>query len=319
MLMVMLLLMSNATIAWASVGEPDGVRSIFASFFFVQYLFPATSGGFGAVNGSIWTLTIEMLFYLTLPVLIYAFLGRRWRYGLPISIASSLLWVWLARQHLDGLVNHLHGQVASYGVPVAEIRTFLSTQYLAFVGEFGIGISVAGWWVRRGRKERERGGRFQMWIGVGTLFALAAALCLMYAFGGHHESLLVLVTARMGVAAAVGLMIMGFLAGPSILRRLLEFLPLRLYGVIGYSVFLWHLPILTIMATWPIFTTTDPTLRFWQIAAVGVPVTAIFGVVMYLLVERPFLTMRLGPLKPPSKRETSEDASSQPVIQPEAW
>jgi peptidoglycan/LPS O-acetylase OafA/YrhL len=295
------------------------VKSIFASFFFLQYLFPVTSGGFAAVNGSIWTLTIEMLFYVTLPVLIYAFIGKRWRVGLPISIAFSLLWVWLSWHHLGAIVNHYEAEIQRYGVPITQIRYFVSNQYLAFIGEFGIGICVAGWWLRRGSKAGERSGRAQLLIGVGTVFALVVALFFMYADGGHGADELLQVVARMGVAAAVGLMIMGFLAGPALLRRPLEFLPFRLYGVIGYSVFLWHLPILTLMATWPIFTTTDPSARFWQIAAIGVPTTAIYGVVLYLLVERPFLMMRPGPLKRPTQRDTPEGATPGPVVQPEAW
>jgi peptidoglycan/LPS O-acetylase OafA/YrhL len=319
MLLVMLLLMGNATIPWPAVGGSDGVKAIIAHVFFVQYLFPTTSGGFAAVNGSLWTLTIEMLFYITLPVLIYAFLGRRWRWGLPISIAFSLLWVWLSWHHFGGLVGHLEGEFARFGGTTSTVRYFLSTQYLAFIGEFGIGICVAGWWLRRGSRGGERSSRTRLWIGAGTLAALVVALFLMYADGGHGGNEVLEIVARMGVAAAVGLMIIGFLAGSALLRRPLEFLPFRLYGVIGYSVFLWHLPILTVMATWPIFTTTDPTARFWQIAAVGLPVTAIFGVVMYLLVERPFLVMRPGPLRRPSQRESPEGTSSAPVVQPEAW
>jgi peptidoglycan/LPS O-acetylase OafA/YrhL len=323
MLMVMLLLMGNATIPWSAFGNSDGVKAVIAHIFFVQYLFPTTSGGFATVNGSVWTLTIEMLFYVTLPVLIYAFLGKRWRWGLPISIAFSLFWVWLSWHHLGALVNHLEGEVARFGVPTSEIRYFLSTQYLAFIGEFGIGICVAGWWLRRGSKEGERTGQTQLLIGTGTILALLVVLFFMYADGGHGTNELLRIVARMGVAAGVGLMIMGFLAGPALLRRPLEFLPFRLYGVIGYSVFLWHLPLLTIIGTWPIFA-TEGTARFWQLIAVGLPVTLVWGTVMYLLVERPFLVRRPGLLKrqPTAQieEEVSEGTSSAPrIIQPEAW
>lgn len=317
MLFVMLLLMGNATVPWPAMGGPDGVKAIVAHIFFAQYLFPTTSGGFAAVNGSVWTLTIEMLFYLTLPILIHAFVGRRWRWGLPVSIAVSLLWVWLSWHHLGGLVDHYEDQVARFGVPMSQIRYFTATQYIAFLGEFGIGICVAGWWLRRGDRELPAGRR--AWVGAGTLVALMVGLYAMYANGrdGHDEVLQVV--ARMGVAAAVGLVIMGLLAGPPLLRRPLEFLPFRLYGVIGYSVFLWHLPVLTVMATWPIFTKEDPTARFWQIAAVGVPVTAVFGVVMYLLVERPFLAGRPGVVErrpDPGARDGTGPATAVP---PRAW
>jgi peptidoglycan/LPS O-acetylase OafA/YrhL len=316
MLFVMLLLMSNTTIPWDAVGTPEGVKAIITHIFFVQYLFPSTSGGFAAVNGSVWTLTIEMLFYITLPVLIYAFVGRRWRVGLPATIVFSLFWVWLSWHHLGALVDHLEHGVERFGVPESQIRYFLSTQYLAFIGEFGIGITVAGWWVRR-RNSPPAAERTQWLAGAGAVLALLCALLFMYLDGNHGANELLQIFARMGVAAAVGLMILGFLAGPATLRRPLSFLPFRLYGVIGYSVFLWHLPVLTTMSRWPIFENLSPDAKFWKIMAVGLPVTTIFGVVMYLLIERPFLVSRPGALK--TQPAPVQAKGDRPVADPEAW
>ena len=142
----------------------------------------------------------------------------------------------------------------------------------------------------------------------------------MYAVGAHGGNAFVEVFSRMAVAACVGLLIVGFLSGPELLRRPLSFLPFRLYGVIGYSVFLWHLPILTAMAAWPIFEIADPAEKFWKILAVGLPVTTIFGVVMYLLVERPFLIARPGQAKRPGAPAPPRlEPLPQPAINPEAW
>jgi peptidoglycan/LPS O-acetylase OafA/YrhL len=316
MLLVMLLLMANTTIPWDAVGTPEGVRSIVTHVFFAQYLFPTTSGGFAAVNGSVWTLTIEMLFYITLPVLIYAFVGRRWRIGLPLSVLFSLLWVYLSWHSLGALVAHLENGVEKFGVTEEGIRYFLSTQYLAFIGEFGIGITVAGWWIRH--RNRPPAEEATQWLaGAGAIVAALAALFFVYAVGNHGADELLRIIGRMGVAAGVGLMILGFLAGPELLRRPLAFLPFRLYGVIGYSVFLWHLPLLTTMSRWPIFEGLSPDGKFWKILVIGLPVTTIFGVAMYLLIERPFLIYRPGMLK--SKPAPVSDKGDRPVADPEAW
>jgi peptidoglycan/LPS O-acetylase OafA/YrhL len=316
MLLVMLLLMANTTIPWDAVGTPEGVRAIVTHVFFAQYLFPTTSGGFAAVNGSVWTLTIEMLFYITLPVLIYAFVGRRWRIGLPVSILFSLFWVYLSWHHLGALVTHLEHGVEKFGVPESQIRYFLSTQYLAFIGEFGIGITVAGCWIRR-RNRPPADERTQWLAGAGAIAAALGALFFMYADGNHGTDEVLQIIARMGVAAGVGLMILGFLAGPAVLRRPLSFLPFRLYGVIGYSVFLWHLPLLTTMSRWPIFEGLSPDGKFWKILVIGLPVTTIFGVVMYLLIERPFLIYRPAMLK--NKPAPVQVRGDRPVADPEAW
>lgn len=318
MLLVMLLLMTGSTIPWSAVSGPDGIKAIFAHIFFVQYLFPSTSGGFGGVNGSVWTLTIEMLFYITLPLLIYGFVKERWLITLPVAIGFSLLWVWLSWHSLGGLVDHLQAGVAKYGVSEGTIRYFLSTQYLAFIGEFAIGITVSGWWIRhrRGAPPRPR----TSWLaGAGAVTALLCALALMYLDGNHGANELLRIVARMGVAASVGLMIMGFLLGPRLLRRPLTFLPFRLYGVIGYSVFLWHLPLLVVMANWPIFAEISSTSeRFWDMLAFSLPAITIFGVVLYLLIERPFLIARPGPLKQVPRPKPIEGVP-QPVTDPEAW
>jgi peptidoglycan/LPS O-acetylase OafA/YrhL len=321
MLLVMGLLMAGTTIPWTAIGSSDGLEALLAHVFFVQYLFPSTSGGFAAVNGSVWTLTIEMIFYVTLPLLVLGFLGGRWRYGLPISIVFSLFWVWLSWHHLGGLVDYWLGTVDHFGVSEAQIRYFLSTQFLAFVGEFGIGIAAAGWWIRRDR-EIQLSPTLQWLAGAGAILAGIGALAAMYLVGAHGGNELVQVFARMSVAAGVGLLIMGLLAGPELLRRPLDFLPFRLYGVIGYSVFLWHLPILTVMATWPIFASEPSAARFWEILAYGLPLTTLFGVVLYLLVERPFLIARPGPLKgAPQSPELGGEVKGAPraVVPPEAW
>jgi peptidoglycan/LPS O-acetylase OafA/YrhL len=319
MLFVMGVLMAGTTIPWAAIGSHDGVKALVAHFFFVQYLFPSTSGGFAAVNGSVWTLTIEMIFYVTLPILILGFTGRRWRFGLPISVAFSLLWVWLAWHHLGAWVDHLHDGVERFGVPESQIRYFLSTQFLAFIGEFGIGMTVAGWWIRRRDRPVPSSSRLQWLAGTGAVLAALAALAAMYVHGSHGTNGVVEVFGRMAVAACVGLLIMGLLAGPAILRRSLTFLPFRLYGIIGYSVFLWHLPVLTAMGAWPIFDIADPLTRFWKIIAIGLPLTTIFGVVMYLLVERPFLMGRPRAGSPPSVKPGEVEEAARSAVSPRAW
>lgn len=318
MLLVMGLLMAGTTIPWSAIGSSDGVDALLAHVFFVQYLFPSTSGGFAAVNGSVWTLTIEMIFYVVLPLMVLAFVGRRWRIGLPASIVFSLVWVWLAWHGLDRLVDFWLGTVERFGISDGRVRYFVATQFPAFVGEFGIGIAAAGWWIRYRGKSEAPTSSLRWMAGIGAIIAAGCALAVMYAVGVHPGNDVVQVFSRMAVAASVGLLIMGFLVGPAALRGPLTFLPFRLYGVIGYSVFLWHLPILTAMSAWPIFADAGTSAKFWEMVAVGLPVTTLFGVVLYLLVERPFLIYRPGRLKPESGRRKI-GPPPRPAISPEAW
>jgi peptidoglycan/LPS O-acetylase OafA/YrhL len=319
MLMVMCLLMAGTTIPWPAIGGSDGVRALVAHFFFVQYLFPSTAGDFAGVNGSLWTLTIEMIFYITLPLLVLAFIGRRWRIGLPLSVVFSLVWVWLSWHHFGAWVGHLVHEVERFGVPESQIRYFLSTQFPAFVGEFGIGIVVAGWWTRRYRASAVSHPGRQRLAAAGAALGASALVVVMYLDGADGGSDVLQVVARMVVAAAVGLLVLCLLAGPVWLRRPFSFLPFRLYGVIGYSVFLWHLPLLTAIGTWPIFDATDRSAAFWELLAIGLPVTTVWGVVMFLLVERPFLVSRPARQASTDRRQPKSGRPTAASIDPEAW
>jgi peptidoglycan/LPS O-acetylase OafA/YrhL len=291
MLLLMLLLMTNATIPWEAVGGPDGVRQVIAHIFFVQYLFPISAGSFAAVNGSLWTLTIEMLFYVTLPVLVVAFVKGRWRIALPVSIVFSVGFAYLARTDMHGIVQYYYDQVDHLGVPVSQIRYFLATQYPAFIGEFGIGITIAGWWIRRSAAGHTGS---NPWLGFAAVLGALGMLVVMYESGRNGNTDWWFATMRMAMALSVGALIVGVLAGPRWIRRCVSFLPFRLYGIVGYSIFLWHLPVLTVMGTWPIFDVQSDGWHFVKLFLIATPLITLLGVVLYLLVERPFLTIRPG-------------------------
>ncbi len=58
------------------------------------------------------------------------------------------------------------------------------------------------------------------------------------------------------------LIIAGLLFGPKWTRLIFTFLPLRLFGLVGYSAYLWHLPAVFVASRIPIFTALSPQLRF---------------------------------------------------------
>ena len=57
--------------AHTRVFSAQGVKQVAANLTFTQYLFPGTASSLN-VNGALWTLTIEMMLYLFMPLMAWA-------------------------------------------------------------------------------------------------------------------------------------------------------------------------------------------------------------------------------------------------------
>ena len=89
----------------------------------------------------------------------------------------------------------------------------------------------------------------------------------------HHDFL--------GFGTLWALLLVGVLNGAGLWRRLLSWRPLRLVGVVSFSVYLWHLPIIrTLDATLP----GPRSLVGWLALALSLAAS----VLSYLCIERPF-------------------------------
>ncbi|MDH4147251.1 MAG: acyltransferase, partial [Acidimicrobiia bacterium] len=293
-----LLLLTGGVINFGAVISRDGLWSILAHLSFTQQLFPVTTSGFEGVHGAVWTLTIEMIFYLALPVVIHAFLGRRWRWGLPAALAISLGWQWLARSGMQPVVDWLvRAHQDSYGIPeVAMRRTFLANQIPTFAFEFALGICAArlvvAWSTESGSARRPR------WLGgpgVASTVSLAALVLLGFAtyqagtespedsfkyYAAHHLT---------AVAAAV--LIVTLTQARGWVRWLFELKPMRWIGIIGYSVFLWHIAVIRVVAQYPTLAPdfTSSRHRLLILTLWSVPLTLALSAVLYHLVEKPFM------------------------------
>lgn len=89
----------------ASLNVGDGaaaeqiIRYVAANLVFLNFLAPTLPGFFESnwapeVNGALWTLKIEVAFYLILPILAWglAKMGRQWWIGIAGLVAGALIW-----------------------------------------------------------------------------------------------------------------------------------------------------------------------------------------------------------------------------------
>lgn len=307
----------------------------------LQLLLPLTSGTFG-VFGHFWTLTIEMLFYATLPWAVVLFLRNRWRVTLPVAAAIALGWLYLSRHGLGWLVRldqtifapppDVPGSAFLYnpanpGYPSeANVRFFLARQYPAQFLHFALGITLANIYIRS-QLRREAGRVFRALtspqagaayfaLGVGSvLFFMRAVNMSGRQFGYSYEKMITEPGATLAyygnqLPFAVGftLVLAGILFGVAPLRALFSVAPLRFIGICGYSIYLWHFPVLIALSRLSVFAPlAEPSARFWQLIIVALLILLPLGGASYLLIERPF--MRRG-------RRTGSAPRAEPVPVP---
>lgn len=294
MLFIVLLLWTNTLISWAGVVSNVGLFNVVANFLFMQDAFPVSSSSFG-INGALWTLTIEMSFYLVLPFFVHLFLGRRWIAGMAITLIVSVVYLYLVRYSLQPVVDVYTASVAQYGVTQSAIRGFLSHQFLGYLPEFGLGMSLANFWAFRDQRPQVRWS--QILRSEPACFATTVLGLGVLAFAVYHvldmgTSNFFYLSDSMLAALGTGLLILGSQSQGGLLRRAYAFMPLRFFGIIGYSVFLWHFPLITNAENYPIFTDVTSFHRFVVMVLLILPLVTLLGSILFLLVEKPFIENR---------------------------
>jgi peptidoglycan/LPS O-acetylase OafA/YrhL len=184
-------------------------------------------------------------------------------------------------------------------------RRFLSWQFPAFLPEFGLGMSLANWWAYR--QQKPASGWVQLFGSPQAAwgYTIAGVVLMCLALNGYSQYLGInyvtadYYTLNPVAATAAGLLIVGALHSGQVLRSVFGFLPLRIFGIIGYSVFLWHLPIIHIVRNYPIFKGpypvylgATPLRTFEATVALVLVMVSVLGVIFYQFIERPFIENR---------------------------
>ena len=217
----------------------------------------------------LWSIPVEFTFYLWLPVLVVAmvWLRSRWPYwaqallGVGILGAAMLCW-----------------PPSATGVNDVRLGPYL---VVFLCGVFAARIDLA----LRGRRPLAA----WLWSTLGLLGLAACAIMAPAAWAwlvSRPFDAAVSHTWFLAYGLAWSLVLLAILHGPGWLRAPFTWAPMRLFGVVSFSAYLWHMPVLDAVQA--------AGLSAWLAPAAVLGLTVAVSMGSFLVFERPWREVRLG-------------------------
>ncbi len=228
-----------------------------------------------AVNGPVWTLSIDVLFYLLLPLIAGAYL-RRPLVGLAIGLAISLVW----RIALVEPIDATSLAAGAFDLPI---------QFPLFAADFAAGMTGAWLFVELARSERPR--LSPRAAAQAAAAALAGLVVLAYLAGRNLPFFPAIFLEPTAVAIAFPVVLMVFVVtitqAPAWAQWPLTNRASHWFSEISYSVYLYHtLAIVFAFETLRFTSDADPR-SVLTLAALVLPITLVVAALSYRFVEVP--------------------------------
>jgi peptidoglycan/LPS O-acetylase OafA/YrhL len=236
-----------------------------------------------------WSLAVEVSFYLALPLLMAAAVGRRPRLSVPRVLgvlgamaATTVVWLLVVQPRLEGEVTGAPGQ----WLPA----------YLVWFA-LGIGLALVHVLHLRGSGARWVAGLVRLGAQPGACWAMAAGLLLLSATPLAGPTMFAIATGGQALtkhllyAGIGGLLVLSVVFAPDgLFRRCATTRPAQRLGLISYGIFCLHLPVLHLvmwLTGWTLFEGRFPAI--WLLTVV---ISVAAAELTYRLVERPAMRWR---------------------------
>jgi len=233
------------------------------SLLLVENVFPST---LAHVDGVMWSLCVEVQFYVLLPFLAWAI--ARVADGSPRRAGLAVV-------ALGGLAELVRLATVTFNAGGdARWQYSLPSTFVFFTGGLLLAVVHTSWAGRRPSWLVGPARRSDAWLAVGILLWLIVVW-------RYNLDVLLVPAAFVVVGAAV----LPLQAGAGV--RVLGWRPLALLGVASYSLYLWHFPLVVHLGSQPWM-----PHHYLALLAVMVPLSIVVALVSYRLVEAPFLRLR---------------------------
>jgi peptidoglycan/LPS O-acetylase OafA/YrhL len=250
--------------------------------FFVM-LMDSSKATFKQLNAPFWTLAIEWQYYMLLPLLVLGmgFVVRRVKQGhrLHATIACILaLIVWGVFTRYVGNYFVYDHPTASVLVPRPVLNVYLFFTYGMggkFLEDFGVGLLLSLCFIYAQQPSvsttvHNALRRLSPYFWVAGLLSLFVMILWNYNQSNVNTwpvfNLPIFYASYYTIdelcfSLAFGLCIIALLFGYTWLKRPFEWSPLRWIGMISFSLYMWHFPLLVVFMTWG-----QPLMKGWPLA-----------------------------------------------------
>lgn len=242
-----------------------------------------------------WSLTLEIAFYASLPIIgVFLFRRRRRDGSKPLRIALIAPVVLL----VVGLVSKLFIPAIAHATGVTDpllqewgdnwLAVFLRS-FLAMADTFAYGMFVVVLFVamERGAISERLSRRIRLIAAVAFVPSGMVAL-LMLATRNNYALSAIAFTCAIFVIIVVAPLARG---ESSALARWLDLAPFRFLGKISLSVYLWHYPVLILLGRSRFLAADDNVSGMLSNVVLAMAVTIALSMVTYYLIEKPALNL----------------------------
>lgn len=265
---------------------PLGIGTLVTHVLMIHDMFPVFNRD---LEGPFWTLAVEVQFYLLLPLLavfVAKIMGSSRSRTRLLGGLLALLALALGLRALDMALADQLPPDGDGGFLTSFVYATMGTQG-KFLEVFILGMLCSAIYVMSVEISAFslRHQRRSAWLLLLLALAVIVVLALPHGSPGDAPAALV----RFGdfinpllVGLGYCILLLAILWGDTAIRWVFEVAPMRFIGLISYSLYLWHLPVLHAMI--PAFADASMTLR--------IAGAFVFAYLSYQLVERPFLKRR---------------------------
>ncbi len=266
-------------LAWWTSGESP-IQDIGALVRHLLMLFmPPPLGVEPSINMVWWTLPIEFGFYLALPFLTFMLRPKLGLWLLLGCLAAMYLW--------------RHGVVVRLADAPLQMRVHAAYQLPGSMDAFGMGMMAGVLHANRPR--------LPAWLlpsagsSVPGLLGIALVLSAIYWLPGkraeYWSDSLIFYTWTPALSLGIAAVLLAGVGGSGVLQRIFGNRYMVFLGLISYSLYLWHLPVLTWLAAASWYPGLTGGHLAW-ILALALPTSLTIAILSYLGVERPFMRLR---------------------------